>query len=152
MSISYFEKKFNYFKYIIFGSKCPAVVDMMLGESNNLPLFYKSATFFLHFSSLIMTKALVIKYLGGKMQEKWKSPRQKDLAKCVNIQIQEFFFMNIFPWNYNSFHLTSFWSKTSLCKFFFLIFHRSYLKQKRMDCKIMTCLCKPLKLRPIDLQ
>ena len=46
MSISYFEKNLI-IKYIIFGSKCPAVVDMMLGESNNLPLFYKSATFFL---------------------------------------------------------------------------------------------------------
>ena len=35
----------------LFGSKCPTVVDMMLGESNNLPLFYKSAGH----------------YLGGKM-------------------------------------------------------------------------------------
>ena len=70
MSISYFEKKNSIIKYIIFGSKCPAVVDMMLGDSNNLPLFYNSDTFFLHFSSLIMTKAMVIKYLGGKMQEK----------------------------------------------------------------------------------
>ena len=85
-----FWKKNLIIKYIIFGSKCPAVVDMMLGESNNHPLFYKSAIFFLHFSCLIMTNALVIIY-EEKCKKNEKVPAEKTLQNVWIIKFRNFF-------------------------------------------------------------